>query len=129
MTERMTEQLGLSDEQKGKVLELNTEYQDVAGGFHGGGPMGPPPEGFSGGNHGNGNHQPPELTEEQKAKMEEMKTKREEYNTKLKAILTEEQYTKYETIHRHGPKPGHGPGNHPGGNKDKANNKNKDKKK
>lgn len=115
ITERMTEQLGLTDEQKSKVLDLNTEFQDVAGGFHGrpgGGPRGPKPDGNSGatnGNQDNRGHQPPELTEEQKAKFEEMRAKREEYNNKLKAILTDEQYTKYEESHKHGHGHGHGP--------------------
>lgn len=140
VTDRMTEQLGLTDEQKGKVLELNTEYEDIVGfggfggGFPGGGPAGPPPQGFggggfggggdfgNGGGFGGGGFQPPELTEEQKAKFAEMRQKREDYNAKLKEILTEEQYAKYEKNRQRGPG-----GHRPDKNKDK--NKDKDKKK
>jgi Spy/CpxP family protein refolding chaperone len=115
-TERMAQHLELTDAQKSQVLALNTEYQDIIGRPIGGPgmgrPNGPRPDGFSGATnnsnppaHGN----PPELTEEQKAKFEEMRTKREEYNTKLKAILTDEQYAKYEESHKRGPH--HGKGN------------------
>lgn len=119
-TERMAEQLSLTDDQKSQVLALNIEYKDVIGrpfgdpGF--GGPNGPRPDGVSGAtNNGNPPAQgnPPELTEEQKAKFEEMRTKREEYNTKLKAILTDDQYAKYEESQ----KPGHGKGKGDKGNK------------
>ena len=128
VTDRMTEQLGLTDEQKGKVLELNTEYEDIVGfggfggGFPGGGPAGPPPQGFGGGGFGGGGFQPPELTDEQKAKFAEMRQKREDYNAKLKEILTEEQYATYEKSRQRGPG-----GHRPDKNKDK--NKDKDKKK
>ena len=138
-TERMAQQLELTDAQKSQVLVLNTEYQDVIGRPFGGPGMGGPgmgrpngprpeggekPDGVSGAtNNGNppaqGNR--PELTEEQKAKFEEMRTKREEYNTKLKAILTDEQYAKYEESHKHGTHHG-GPNGH---GKDKDNKKNK----
>ena len=125
-TERMAQQLELTDAQKSQVLALNTEYKDVIGRPFGGPGMGRPngprpeggekPDGVSGatnnGNpHAQGNR--PELTEEQKAKFEEMRTKREEYNTKLKAILTADQYTKYEESQRRGP---HGGNGHHGGN-------------
>ena len=128
-TERMAQQLSLTDDQKAQVLTLNTEYKDVIGRPHGGSGMGKhhggeKTDGTSGATdnanppaHGN----PPELTEEQKAKFEEMRTKREEYNTKLKAILTDEQYAKYEESQKHGPHHG-GPNGH---GKDKDNKKNK----
>lgn len=125
-TERMAQQLELTDAQKSQVLALNTEYQDVIGRPFGGPGMGRPngprpeggeePDGVSGAtNNGNPPAQgnPPELTEEQKAKFEEMRTKREEYNTKLKAILTDDQYAKYEESQ----KPGHGKGKGDKGNK------------
>lgn len=112
-TERMAEQLTLSDDQKAQVLTLNTEYQDVIGGpgmgHHPGGPHGGQrPDGASGATSPNNGQPPqrPELTEEQKAKFEEMRTKREEYNTKLKAILTDEQYAKYEESQKRGPHDG-----------------------
>ena len=128
-TERMAQQLSLTDDQKAQVLTLNTEYKDVIGRPHRGSGMGKhhggeKTDGTSGATdnanppaHGN----PPELTEEQKAKFEEMRTKREEYNTKLKAILTDEQYAKYEESKKHGPH--HGSPN--GHGKDKDNKKNK----
>ena len=128
ITNRMAEQLSLTDAQKSQVLTLNTEYQDVIGGpgFGHGRPGGGHNNGQHNGQHNrpdgatgatdnaNANHpQRPELTEEQKAKFEEMRTKREEYNTKLKAILTADQYTKYEESQRRGP---HGGNGHHGGN-------------
>ena len=76
------------------------------GGPHGGQrPDGPKPDGASGATSPNNGQPPqrPELTEEQKAKFEEMRAKREEYNTKLKAILTDEQYAKYEESQKRGP--------------------------
>ena len=142
-TERMAQQLELTDAQKSQVLALNTEYKDVIGRPFGGPGMGGPgmgrpngprpeggekPDGVSGAtNNGNppaqGNR--PELTEEQKAKFEEMRTKREEYNTKLKAILTDDQYAKYEKSQKRGPHHG-GPNSGHGRDKgDKGNKKNK----
>lgn len=130
-TERLAEQLGLSDDQKAKVLELNTEYKDMPmmGGFGG----------HHGNGHGNGNgqrpqvdgqsgatqqHQRPELTEEQKAKFEEMRKKREEYDAKLKAILTDDQKAKYDQMHSRGGH-GNGHGNANGHSKDKGDKGNK----
>ncbi len=117
VTERMAEQLSLTDAQKSQVLDLNTEYQDVIGdpgmGGHGC-PKGQKPDGVSGATDNSGDAssstasstarpQRPELTDEQKAKMEEMKAKRDEYNTKLKAILTADQLAKYEESQKCGP--------------------------
>ncbi len=136
-TERMAQQLELTDAQKSQVLALNTEYKDVIGRPFGGPGMGRPngprpeggekPDGVSGAtNNGNppaqGNR--PELTEEQKAKFEEMRTKREEYNTKLKAILTDDQYAKYEKSQKRGPHHG-GPNGGHGKDKDKGDKGNK----
>ena len=142
-TERMAQQLELTDAQKSQVLALNTEYKDVIGRPFGGPGMGGPgmgrpngprpeggekPDGVSGAtNNGNppaqGNR--PELTEEQKAKFEEMRTKREEYNTKLKAILTDDQYAKYEESQKRGPHHGGPNGGHGRDKGDKGNKKNK----
>ncbi|MBQ1697437.1 MAG: DUF4890 domain-containing protein [Bacteroidales bacterium] len=142
-TERMAQQLELTDAQKSQVLALNTEYKDVIGRPFGGPGMGGPgmgrpngprpeggekPDGVSGAtNNGNppaqGNR--PELTEEQKAKFEEMRTKREEYNTKLKAILTDDQYAKYEKSQKRGPHHGGPNGGHGRDKGDKGNKKNK----
>ena len=120
-TERMAQQLELTDAQKSQVLALNTEYKDVIGRPHRGPGMGKPHGGekTDGTSGATDNANPPELTEEQKAKFEEMRTKREEYNTKLKAILTDDQYAKYEESQKRGPHHGgHGKG-------DKGNKKNK----
>ena len=105
ITEKMATDLSLNDEQKAKVLDLNTEYEDVIF-MHGhGGPghcHGHKPDGQSGATTTAENKPPqrPELTEEQKAEFEAKKAKREEYTAKLKSILSEEQFTKYETSHR-----------------------------
>lgn len=137
ITDRMAEQLSLTDAQKSQVLALNTEYQDVIGGpgFGHGRPGGPHgqhnnPDGVSGAsNNSNANHhQRPELTEEQKAKFEEMRAKRDEYNTKLKSILTADQYAQYEDSQKRGPHGNNGNGhNGQKGNKDGQKGK-KDKK-
>ena len=108
ITDRMAEQLSLTDAQKSQVLALNTEYQDVIGGpGRPGGPHGQHnnPDGVSGASDtSNANHhQRPELTEEQKAKFEEMRAKRDEYNTKLKSILTADHYAQYEDSQKRGP--------------------------
>jgi len=130
ITDRMTEQLSLTDAQKSQVLALNTEYQDVIGGpgfGHGrpGGPHGQQnnPDGVSGAsdNSNANHHQRPELTEEQKAKFEEMRAKRDEYNTKLKSILTADQYAQYEDSQKRGP---HGNNGHHNGQKGKKDKKN-----
>ena len=109
ITDRMAEQLSLTDAQKSQVLALNIEYQDVIGG-----------PGFGHGRPGGPHHQRPELTEEQKAKFEEMRAKRDEYNTKLKSILTADQY---EDSQKRGPHGNNGHGGHNGnkGKKDKKN--------
>lgn len=130
ITDRMAEQLSLTDAQKSQVLALNTEYQDVIGGpgFGHGRPGGPHgqhnnPDGVSGAsdNSNANHHQRPELTEEQKAKFEEMRAKRDEYNTKLKSILTADQYAQYEDSKKRGPHGGNGHHNGQKGNKDKKN--------
>ena len=114
MTNRMAQDLKLTDEQKTKVLALNKEYQDVLKaprGFRG-----PRPEGKQGrGSQADGQSgateqqggkqrgQRPELTEEQKAKFKAHHAKREEYDKKLKQILTDDQYKSWKKRHgRHG---------------------------
>ena len=115
ITDRMAEQLSLTDAQKSQVLALNTEYQDVIGG-----------PGFGHGRPGGPHHQRPELTEEQKAKFEEMRAKRDEYNTKLKSILTADQYAQYEDSQKRGP---HGNNGHHNGHGHNGQKGKKDKKK
>ena len=114
MTNRMAQDLKLTDEQKTKVLALNKEYQDVLKaprGFRGPRPEGkqgrrPQADGQSGATEQQGGKQRgqrPELTEEQKAKFKAHHAKREEYDKKLKQILTDDQYKSWKKRHgRHG---------------------------
>lgn len=100
MTDRMASKLNLTDEQKAKVLALNTEYQDVlkGPGMRGGQPR--PPKGDA---------KRPEPTDEQKAEMKAQMQKREEYDKKLKDILTDDQYKAYQKMQprHHGGRGGH----------------------
>lgn len=116
MTERMTEQLGLSDDQKAKVLALNTKYKDVlrGPGMRRGRPQGQRPDGQTGATQQAGSQQGsqvaqngsrperPELTEAQKKEMEQQMQKRKEYDEQLKKLLTDEQYKKYQQSQRRG---------------------------
>lgn len=98
MTEKLAQELNLTDDQKAKVLALNEEYADYIGGpKHG---FKPPKDGEK----PDGGQKPPELTDEQKAEFEAKKAKRDEYETKLKAILTDEQITTMEANRKKGPK-------------------------
>lgn len=99
MTENLAGRLNLNDDQKAKLLELNTEYKDVV---FGGQRFG----GRNGGNRPQRNEnagegqrpQRPQLTEEQRAQWQERMKKRQEYEEKLKSILTEEQYKQYQEM-------------------------------
>lgn len=93
-TEQMVEKFGLNDEQAAKLLTLNTQYADKIRpgrgfGMHGHRPGGPRPEGG----------ERPELTEEQKQKMEKERKERQQameaYDKELQNILTADQFTKY----------------------------------
>ena len=98
MTERMTNDLKLTDEQKTKVLALNKEYEKVIAGP---GMRGPRP-GRGNGEAQEGQQRPerPQLTDEQREQlrkeMQERMKQREEYEQKLKEILTEDQYKQYQ---------------------------------
>lgn len=108
-TESVAKKYGLSDEQKQKLLELNTKYADIMG-----------PSMRMRGNRGNGGAMRqrsgsnfgarPEngdsaalgrfrLSEEQRARLDErrkqMKEQREAYNKELQAIMSDEQYKSY----------------------------------
>ncbi len=99
MTERMANDLKLTDEQKTKVLALNKEYEKVIAGPGMRGPRPQRPDGESGATAQNG-QQRPQMTEEQREQMQkEMQQRmeqRQEYEKKLKEILTEDQYKKYQ---------------------------------
>lgn len=79
----------LNEDQAKKLLELNTKYAKEMRPRMGRGGRGGRPQG----------DKRPELTDEQKTKMEEGRKKMEErrtaYDTELKAILTDEQYKSY----------------------------------
>lgn len=108
-TESVAKKYGLSDEQKQKLLELNTKYADIMG-----------PSMRMRGNRGNGDamRQRPgsnfgarpengdsaalgrfRLSEEQRARLDErrkqMNEQREAYNKELQAIMSDEQYKSY----------------------------------
>lgn len=114
MVERMAKELNLTADQKTKVLALNKEYKDVMRGPRG--PRGPRPDGETGATQQQKQQkqqkqQRPEMTDEQKAEMQKHMEKRKEYDAKLKSILTDDQYKKYQQQHqrrggRHGgPRP------------------------
>ncbi len=115
MTERMSDNLKLTDEQKTKVLALNKEYEKVIAGPGMRGPRPQRPDGESGASAQNGQQRPerPQMTEAQREKMQkEMQQRmeqRQEYEKKLKEILTEDQYKKY-----HESRPGRRRDRHPG---------------
>ena len=79
MTNRMAKDLELTDEQKAKVLVLNKEMQQ----------------------------QRSAQMKEQKDQRKQFMEQRKEYGKKLKEILTEEQYKKFQEQHRRGPRGGH----------------------
>lgn len=116
MTERMAKALSLTDEQKAKVFELNKEYQDVLSQDPRMGAMRPhrlqanrdsvaTPQ----------QRQRPQVTEEQRAEMKQKAERRKEYNEKVKTVLTEEQYKKFQGMQmRRTPRRGHAASNRHG---------------
>ncbi len=114
MTTQMTSKLGLTDEQKTKVAALNKEYQDYM--------MPTPPQlpenekaaiGKDGkkGNQkattGKGNQKPELSKDGKKGNMQkpdkmpgndQNQAKRQEYEKKLKSILSDDQYSKYQKM-------------------------------
>ena len=105
-TDETVKQYSLNEDQAKQLLDLNTKYADKMpmgfgrmGGRRGGGA---PQGGFGGGapQGGFGGGQMPQMTEEQRARMEEMRKQmtetREAYNKELEKILTPEQYKKYQ---------------------------------
>ena len=90
-TENTVKQYGLNEDQAKQLLELNTKYADKM-------PMGFGRMGGRGGRRGGG--QMPQMTDEQRARMEEMRKQmtetREAYNKELEKIMTPEQFKKYQ---------------------------------
>ena len=115
MTERMANDLKLTDEQKTKVLELNKEYEKVIAGPGMRGPRPQRPDGESSATAQNGQQRPerPQMTEEQRQEMQKRMEQRQEYEKKLKEILTEEQYKKYQKSRSQRRGFGRGPGRGP----------------
>ncbi len=103
MTERMTKELSLSDDQKTKVLALNKQYKDVLGGPGMGRPRGPRPDGNTSATEGQQNSRP-EMTDAQKAEMKKNMEQRTAYEKELKSILSTDQYKKYQSSQKRGPK-------------------------
>lgn len=98
MTDRMVNDLKLTDEQKTKVLELNKEYEKVLAGP---GMRGPRPQRHDGESSATAQSEQkrperPQMTEEQRQEMQKRMEQRQEYEKKLKEILTEDQYKKYQ---------------------------------
>ena len=136
-TEKMTQELNLSKKQQAKVLALNEKYADAFampgmkgprpskdGKFDGKKPEGKPDCQQKGCDkqdkkcdkqgkeccEKDGQHKRPELTAEQKAKMEAMHQKRAEYDKELEKILNKKQYQTYkDNQKKHRGQHGHGP--------------------
>lgn len=108
-TESVAKKYGLSDEQKLKLLELNTKYADIMGpSMHmrgnrdNGGAMRQRPSSNFGARPENGDSAALgrfRLSEEQRARLDErrkqMNEQREAYNKELQAIMSDEQYKSY----------------------------------
>jgi len=96
-TDRTAQRYGLTDEQKGKLLELNKKYAGKMrpfgmgrrGGFRGG-----QGNGQQGGDSSVQQRQRPSR-EQMEAIRKQMTEAREAYNKELKGILTDEQFQKY----------------------------------
>ncbi len=101
MTERMTKDLTLNDDQKTKVLALNKKYKDVLGGQRMGGPRGKRPDANTGATEGQ-RPERPQMTDEQKAQMKKNMEQRKAYDNELKSILSADQYKKYQSQHKRG---------------------------
>ena len=108
VTEQMMTQLGLNSTQTAQVKALNEQYSTV---FKGPGKGGRKLNGTVNSDK-NGNKERPQLTDEQKSKIEaemkERKAKKTEYQTKLKGILTADQFKTYQSLQAKGK--GHGKG-------------------
>ena len=98
MTERMSDNLKLTDEQKTKVLALNKEYEKVIAGPGMRAPRPQNTDGESGATTQQNQQRPerPQMTDAQREEMKQRMEKRKEYEEKLKEILTEDQYKKYQ---------------------------------
>lgn len=98
-TERMVKKYGLNEDQQKKLLALNTQYAEkmkpMRGRHHR--HQGPRPEG--GMRQGGDQRRMPEMTEEQRTKMEQHRKERqaamEAYDKELQDIMTADQFKQY----------------------------------
>lgn len=121
-TDKMVSQYGLDSIQAKALLALNQEYADkmpMMGGHHGSG-HGPQMR-----DNGNTNGQQSENAEKQrpsdeqmKSRMQEMKANMDAYNDKLKSIMTDSQYAKYQEDMKQRMQRGPRGGQRPNDNKD-----------
>lgn len=101
-TDRMAERYSLTNEQKAKVLELNTKYADMMArprGERGRNPQGMKPkvrERIEKDSVLNKDKHKDSRRELRKGDFEKMREKMDAYNSELKSILTEEQFSAYE---------------------------------
>lgn len=84
-TNRLAEQLGLNDEQKAALLELNKKYQTTMSGMRGQQP---------------GAERKRPSREEMETQRKQMEDNMKTYQEELKGILTPEQMTKYEKMQK-----------------------------
>lgn len=103
-TERMVKKYGLNEAQQKKLLALNTQYAErmkpMRGRHHRHHGHGPKP--------GEGDVRRPEMTQEQRDKMEQHRQQRqavmEAYDKELQGIMTAEQFEKYKADAKRHPK-------------------------
>ena len=98
MTERMSDNLKLTDEQKTKVLALNKEYEKVIAGPGMRAPRPQNTDGESGATtqQNQQRSERPQITDAQREEMKQRMEKRQEYEKKLKDILTDDQFKTYQ---------------------------------
>lgn len=99
-SEIFAQRYGLDENQKAKLIELNTKYAGklrIRGPRRGGNRWGRNPQAGASKDSLFQRRAQMRLSREQmEARMKEVKTNQEEYNKELKNILTDEQYTKYQ---------------------------------
>ncbi len=93
MTEMMVSKLSLNSKQASQLKALNTEFADLF--KHPGGKGGPKPDKDM--KQGE-KKEPPQMTAEMKAEFAKHQAKRKAYDSKLKKILTDKQYTEYQSM-------------------------------
>jgi hypothetical protein len=100
-TDKMVEQYGLNSDQAKSLLALNQEYADKMPMMGGGRPGGHGPgmkksDNSSDTQQGENAEKQRPSEEQMKARMQEMKANMEAYDAKLKTIMSDSQYAKYQ---------------------------------